>query len=320
MEYDIINQVYEEIISIVNRYVRRTNCDYDVARKLSFALLGYYLVFGAGIFNKLNVLLDSVKIYQCSSKKEYSDTLIEIAPRIEKIKDELLFNPITIWDYKYDADNKFLGGIPYIFYMSDNEISDVLSLAHEMSHGLEGTSATVVKEDDETVCISQGFTKITVNKDSNSFTEDNSGFIEVVTSSLETRILRSFLKLDISKITSPLLREFLSEIAKYKSKNVMSSSYELMNSIFKDLTDNDEFYNLIKEFFYDNNEEGFKARYEAYGNGLYYNILKEAAAYLSKDGISASSAMYYRDIVARQAAKFNQVTGYEPDKKLLILV
>lgn len=204
--------------------------------------------------------------------------------------------------------------------MCDNVTSDVLSLAHEMSHGLEGVSATVVKEDDKTVCISQGFTKITVNKDSNSFMEDNSGFIEVVTSSLETRILRSFLKLDISKITSPLLREFLSEIAKYKSKNVMSSSYELMNSIFKDLTDNDEFYNLIKEFFYDNNEEGFKARYESYENGLYYNIIKEAAAYLSKGDISVSSAMYYRDIVARQAAKFNQVTGYEPDKKLLILV
>ena len=71
MDYDIINQVYEEIIGIVNDYTRRKNCEYEVARKLSFSLLGYYLVFGPEIFSKLNVLLDSVNIYECISEEDY---------------------------------------------------------------------------------------------------------------------------------------------------------------------------------------------------------------------------------------------------------
>lgn len=321
MDYSIINQVYEEIISIVNEYARKSNCEYEVARKLSFALLGYYLVMGLEIFKKLNVLLDSVRIYEFISKEDYQKKAIEISPRLEENKHNLRYNPITIWDYKYDSDNKFLGGIPNILYMRDKTIDNVLSMAHEMSHGLEGVSASVDREDEDYVYINQGFTCLIVDKESNRFRVDGgSGFIELVTASLETRILNEFLKLDVQKIDSPLLREFLGEIKVYKNKNVMSRSYDLLNSIFKDLTDNDEFYVLIKDYFYDNDEVGFKAKYESYGNGLIFKVLKDAAEHLSVDDPSVSDAIYYGDIIKRQTEKFNKATNYEPDKKILILV
>lgn len=321
MDYDIINQVYEEIISIVNDYARKNNCEYEVARKLSFALLGYYLVMGPEIFKKLNILLDSVRIYEFISNEDYQKKAIEISPKLEENKHNLRYNPITIWDYRYDSNNNFLGGIPNILYMRDKTIDNVLSISHEMSHGLEGVSASVESEDEDYVYINQGFTHLTVDKESNRFrVEGGSGFIELVTSSLENRILNEFLKLDVQKIDSSLLREFLGEIKVYKSKNVMSRSYDLLNSIFKDLTDNPEFYDLIKDYFYDNDENGFKVKYESYGNGLIYKVLKDAAEHLSADNLSVSDAIYYGDIIKRQAENFNKATNYEPDKKLLILV
>lgn len=82
MDYDIINQVYEEIISIVNDYARKNNCEYEVARKLSFAFLGYYLVMGPEIFKKLNILLDSVRIYEFISNEDYQKKAIEISPKL----------------------------------------------------------------------------------------------------------------------------------------------------------------------------------------------------------------------------------------------
>lgn len=321
MDYDIINQVYEEIISIVNDYARKNNCEYEVARKLSFALLGYYLVMGPEIFKKLNILLDSVRIYEFISNEDYQKKAIEISPKLEENKHNLRYNPITIWDYRYDSNNNFLGGIPNILYMRDKTIDNVLSISHEMSHGLEGVSASVESEDEDYVYINQRFTHLTVDKESNRFrVEGGSGFIELVTSSLENRILNEFLKLDVQKIDSSLLREFLGEIKVYKSKNVMSRSYDLLNSIFKDLTDNPEFYDLIKDYFYDNDENGFKVKYESYGNGLIYKVLKDAAEHLSVDNLSVSDAIYYGDIIKRQAENFNKATNYEPDKKLLILV
>lgn len=320
MDYSIINQVYEEIISIVNDYVRRTNCEYEVARKLSFTLLGYYLVLGSEIFKKLNVLLDSVRIYECASEEEYQKKAIEVAPRLEEKKETLRYNPITIWDYRCDDNNRFLGGIPNIIYMKAETVDNVLSIAHEMSHGLEGVSATFDREDEEYAYIKQSFTTITINKETNGFLTEEAGFVELVTSLLETKILREFLKLDENEIDSPLLKEFLREIKKYKGKNVMSRSYETLNVVFKDLTDNDVFYDMIRKHFYDNDEEGFRAEYESYDSRLRYRTLKSAAEYLAMDGKDISQVLYYSDIIKKQSEIFNKATNFEPDKKMLILV
>lgn len=320
MDYDIINQVYGEIISIVNNYARRTNCSYEVARKLSFTLLGYYLVFGDSIFSKLNVLLDSINIYEFDSEDEYYKKAVEVSSRIEEIKDKLKYNPITIWDYKYDSNRKFIGGIPNVLYIRESTIDNVLSIGHEMSHGLEGVSACVDREDDERVYIKQGFTTISIDKETNRFRSEGSGFIELVTSLLETKMLSSFLELDENKVSSSLLQEFLGEIKEYKGKKVMSRSYETLNVVFKDLTDNEAFYSLIKKYFYDNDEEGFKREYESFDSSLRYNILKSAAEHLVTDENSLSDVFYYGNAIRKQAEIFNKVTKYEPDKKLLIVV
>ncbi len=320
MDYSIINQVYEEIINIVNDYVQKTNCEYEVARKLSFALLGYYLVFGADIFSKLNILLDSIQIYECISEEDYREKAFEIAPKLRERQQTFRYNPITIWDYRYDEENKFLGGIPNVVYMKGSTIDNVLSITHEMSHGLEGISATVSKEDNNYVYINQGFTHITINKETNGFMVDEKGFIELVTSSLETRVLTAFLELNENYVTASLLKEFLGEIRQYKGKNVMSRSYDRLSGPFKDFIDNDSFYNLIKKYFYENNEEGFKAEYEAYDSRLKYKVLKSAAEYLASDEEDVFNTLYYSEIVMKHARIFSKATNFEPDKKILILV
>ncbi len=321
MDYDIINQVYEEIIGIVNDYTRRKNCEYEVARKLSFSLLGYYLVFGTEIFSKLNVLLDSVNIYECISEEDYRERAFEVAPRLRENQNVFRYNPITIWDYKYDDEKNFLGGIPNVIYMKEElTIDNVLSIVHELSHGLEGVSASIISEDENTVFVNQGFTCIGINKETNRFRANDSGFIELMAISLENRVLNALLKLEAKKITSPLLKEFLEEIKTYKGKNVMTKSYDRLNVTFKDFIDNDAFYNLVKKYFYENDEEGFKVEYESYDSRLNYRTLKSAAQFLASDLEDISTVLYYSEIIMKHAQLFGKATDFEPDKKLLILV
>lgn len=116
------------------------------------------------------------------------------------------------------------------------------------------------------------------------------------------------------------MKEFLTEIKEYKGKNVMSRSYELLNVYFKDLTDNDVFYNLIKEYFYANDAEGFKETYESYNSNLKYGMLKAAAEYLVKDVSDVSCVAYYGKVIKQQADIFNKATHFAPEQKILILV
>lgn len=318
MDYDIINQVYEEIIEIVNDYIRRKDCSYEVAKKLSFALLGYYLVMGPEIFEKINVVLDALNIYECTSEKEYNEKINRTT--YNDGYDETICNPVTKWDYKFDENGKFLGGIPNIVYMRSQELSDVLSIDHEMSHILEGVSAKVENEDCKYVYIKQGFVNMLVNKENNRFRAEGKGFSELAAISLENRVVKELLKLDETKITSPLLKEFLNNINKYKSQRTMSRSYPELSAAFKDFIDNDKFYELMKKYYYEADEAGFKTEFEAFSPHLDYHSLKNGAEIMTSRRSNIKQIMLYRDAVLRQASIFSIVTGFEPEKKLLILV
>ena len=319
MNYDILNQVYEEIIVIVNSYVRRTNCSYEVARKLSFALFGYYLVFGESIFEKLNIVLDGVNIYETVNDEDYFNTIRNIRP--DTSRSSLGYNPITMWDYKYDEKNRFLGGIPNIIYMRGNDISNVLSISHEISHVLEGTGASVTSENDKRVFIEQGFAKLEVDKESNKFKNENNGFIELCSIAVESRIASSFAKLDASKLNSPLLKEFVRGFDKYKGKNIMSRAYETLGGAFKDLIDNDVFMNLIGKYFYDNNEALFIAEFSAIDPRLKYWSIKRCALNLKDFSFEdLDNIMKNIELLKEQIRIFNEATSFVPDDKLLILV
>lgn len=316
MNYELINQVYEEIINIVNDYIRRKNCSYEVAKKLSFTLLGYYLVMGPEIFSKINTVLDCLTIYECLDKEEYQNTLNNIKGRTVKSE----FNPILTWDYRFDDENKFLGAIPYILYLKGGDFENVLSLAHELSHSLEATGASVENESQEDIYISQGFGLIKVEKESGRFEIEIPGFSELVASSVETKIAQSLTSLDANQLTNPLLKEFINSISKYKNKNVLAWSYEILSMTFKDLMDNTAFFNLIKKYFYDNNEIAFKEEYHSYAEGLRYSILKYAAENLENVPKTISDILFYTSSIERQSMLFSQATHFAPDKRLLIIV
>lgn len=316
MDYSIINQVYEEIINIVNYYAWKSNCDYEVARKLSFTLLGYYLVMGPEVFSKINIVLDALVIHECQSKEEYQDELTKIKGRFV----ESNFNPIMTWKYQYDDNNKFLGGVPYIIYMKGKDLENVLSLAHELSHSLEGTGASVLDEEQEYVSIAQGFGLIKVKKETNSFKIEEEGFSELVAASIETRVAQSLVNLDSKEIENPLLKEFISSISEYKGKNVLAWSYEIVNMAFKDLMDNELFFELIRKYFYENNEVAFKEEYQSYGEGLRYSVLKSVAQNLNDDNSKIAGKMQYISLIQRQSEIFSRSTDFDPDKRVLILV
>lgn len=316
MDYDIINQVYEEIISIINNYVRRTNCSYEIARKLSFTLLGYYLVMGPEVFSKINTVLDDLVIFEFQDKKAYSEKLNGI--KGSEIETE--YNPSLTWDYKFDEKNKFLGGIPYILYMQGDEFGDVLSLVHEFSHALEATGGEVLKEDDKFLYISQGFGIIKVRKETNAFSVERHGFSELVASSLETKVAKKLTVLDSDKLTNPLLKEFITSIKEFKGKNILARSYELLSAAFKDLMDNDEFFKLITKYFYANLEDAFMDEYNAFDKSLNYYILKNGAERLEDPDKEYAEAQYYTDRVRGQEAIFSKATNFTPDSRILILV
>ena len=320
MDYDIINQVYGEIIEIVNAYVRRTKCSYEVARKLSFALFGYYLVMGPEIFKKINVVLDAVHIYETTSEDEYCKK-VDITRFHDGYDVEVKCNPVTMWEYKIDSNNKFLGGVPKIVYMCSNDSCNVLSIVHELSHVLEGVDAVVTREDREYVYIKQGFANVVGKKASKYFKiEDGGGFSELAAISLENRVLKEMLKLDVEQIVSPLLKEFLNGIQQYKEQNAMAKSYMELSTTFKDFIDNDTFFALLKKYFYEADEEGFKAEYESLSPALNYSSLKHSADVLAFNLTSLKQLMIYIDIVLKQVGTFSLATGFVQEKKLLILV
>lgn len=318
MDYNTINQVMEEIILIVNNYNKSKGYSVSVCEKLALALLGYYLVFGVSIFSKINIILDSLCILECETKDKYMEALVRIN---ENIKDDTLamrYNPVTVWDYKYDNNKKFRGAIPYIVYVESSKISDVFNVIHELSHTLDGLSASVEAEDEDLLTIKQSFARVLVKKINNSSRIEEQGFTELITISVENRTLQEFLKLDEDKVSSPLLKDFLTGLKSYRERNVLCNSYGIMAACFKDLIDNDEFINLIAKYYYDNNEELFEEEFNSYDRNLSYRQVKNCAIHLAHGGMS--EVFYYSNILKEQIALFSKATKFESDNRMLILV
>ena len=61
MDYEIINSAISDIIKIVNNYNKEKKYDVVLCEKLVIVLLGYYLVFGPEIFQKIRT---TIKHYQ----------------------------------------------------------------------------------------------------------------------------------------------------------------------------------------------------------------------------------------------------------------
>lgn len=318
MDYETINQAVEDIISIVNHYNSSRQYPLSVCEKLVVTLLGYYLVFGPSIFEKIQVVLSQLRIYECEKKDDYREQFRSINSESSVGSLFETYNPVAIWDYQYDAQNKFIGAIPYILYVCDNFVTDVLTMSHELSHLLDGVSAKVVEEDEEFFTIQQSFTHVLVRKNDNSMKIEEQGFSEMVTITIENHILKSLLALEEEKIQSPVIKEFLQFLQFYKGRNVLSRSYLEMSGLFKDLIDNDAFFSLIEKYYYANDEDGFEAEFNSFDAELSYRKIKRCAIHMAS--LDYNEVIYYSRTLRQQLDIFNRATHFEPDQRILIMV
>lgn len=318
MDYTIINQAIEDIVTIVNYYNRSRNYSVSICEKLVLSLLGYYLVFGPSIFEKMNIILEQLRIYECENKNDYREKLCSIYTNVREERICFTYDPITAWDYKYDEKNKFIGAVPYILYIEENCVSDVLTISHELSHILDGVKAKVVSEDDVSFTIQQSFTNVLVRKQDNYMKVEEQGFSELVTVTVENRILKAFLTLEEDKIVSPLVRKFIQSLQFYKGRNVLANSYLEMSGLFKDLIDNDVFFSLIEKYYYENDELGFATEFNSFDSELSYQKIKRCAVHMAS--LDFNEVMYYNQTLRKQLEIFNRVTHFEPDQSILIMV
>lgn len=317
MDYVIINQVIKEIISLINYYNRDGKFSLDVCEKLVVVLLGYYLTFGTDIFKKINEIMEQLQIHIFNSSNEYKDCFSKYVGE-DYCLGMTECNPVTFWDYKYDNKGMFRGAIPHIFMISIDDVNDALTISHELSHSIDGLAASVIEENEEFLIYRISFTQVKVIKKNNISRILDRGFAELITVNIENRILDSWLKLDVSQIESSIVKDFLVKLKSYRGKNVIARSYCLMSSLFKDLFDNDDFFSLIKKFYYDNDEDNFELGFNSLADGLSFDKIKRCANHLMDCDIN--DVIYYGKVLNEQLKILNGKNKEEGIKKLLFIV
>ena len=316
MDYVLINEVIGDIIKIVNAYNKDKNYDYSVTSKLVIVLLGYYLTFGPEIFEKINKFIFSLNIYECESYVDYREAFKKILPEEKWLGYYLAPLPQMRWDFRYNKDNKFIGAIPNILYVRRKYVSDVLNLAHEISNGLEGLEGRVISEDDKQVTLRLGFSTIKVDKNTNFMTFADLGFNEFATINVENRVLQSLKNLEAEKIDYDFVKNFLNELS--TDKKIVASGYPLMTGVYRNLMDNDHFFDLLKKYHYANDYEMFKVEYEGINEGLSAESLRSNTNILIK--AKAEDTFDILPKVTEQINLFNEGTNFKADTKSLILL
>lgn len=314
MDYYVINGAINDIVWIVNQYNKEHGYDVSLCEKLVLALLGYYLAFGADIFTNIDVVLEQLKIYQCESELRCILKKKELVPD-DKMPDA---NPGTKWDYCYDKNKKFIGAIPTIIFYEKDMLQDVFTLVHELSHTLEGVNGSIIYETDTEIKFKYGFGEYFVDKNRTGFKKEGHGMTELITITIENKVLREFRKLDPSMIVNPLVKEFIEKIKKYQDRNILLNSYGIMASLFKDLIDNEAFFELIRKYYYENEREFFIEEFNSWDERL---DLKKICYYVEQVyNEDEYNVFYYAGPIRKQLEVVNEVTGFEPDNKMLIMI
>lgn len=315
MDYAIINESIEEISKLVSQYKEKKGYSDTLSEKLTIGLLGYYLAFGPKIFKRITTALDSADIHEFQTEEEYIAFKDVLTPMSKGYNTA---DPGTYLDYKYDENRKFIGAKPIVMYSVISKIQDVFSLIHELSHVIEGTSAQVISEDETNLVIKNGFTERNIDKETNLFKSTQEGITELITVAIEHKVLREFFKLDPTQITNTSIQRFLEENKSYQTANVMLRSYGSMSALFKDLIDNDAFFDIIKKYHYDNQPESIIEEFNSFDSRLNFNKIVTYAEQTHTDDIS--TVFYYSNAIQKQMDIFNEATGTQPDKRLIIVI
>lgn len=315
MDYDILNGAIDDIVWIVNQYNKTRGYDVDVCENLLLALVGYYLSFGPEIFNKIDKVLDVLKIYQCASKEECAKVIKKLFPQHPSIA----VHAGTIWDFKYtDLNNSLIGAIPNIVYCNSERISNVLSMIHELSHSLEGVTAIVLGETRDELRLKQGFAEYTVDKKTSIYTGKGRGMTELITITVENKAIREYIKLNPAKVNNPLVKSFIEDLGEYKDRNFIVKSYPVMAALYKDLIDNETFFGMIKRYYYETEQEAFSEEFNSLDERLNFKRLASYADKVYEDNFDA--VLYYTTPIQKQIEAFSKATGSIPDKRMIFLI
>lgn len=315
MDYTNINQVINDIIELINYYNKNDKFSYECCEKLVVVLLGYYLIFGCEIFEKINIVLEQLEIHDCDNENEYVESFKKVCDEYYMSED---LNPLVLWDYKYNSKNKFIGAIPHILFIKTTDFDFILTLSHELFHCIDGTSAKLLKEDEESFEYSLAFTRTKVRKSDNFAKIEDRGFGEMVAVCIENRIAKILSSLDIEKIESPIVKKGLLSFIDLKNKDFISSSYSTMSALFMDLYENDKFLELIKKYYVLNDEDSFIKEYNDTAPGLDYSKLKRCASHMYT--LRFEEIIYYQRVLAEQIRIFNNGNKDFNHSRILILV
>lgn len=317
MDYDTLNTAISEIVYIVNDYNKKHNYTVSVCEDLVVALTGYYLAFGPSIFSKIGQVLSALEIHQADTKNECAEIKTQIRPNESNFEDDF---PETIWELKCDPQtNKFLGAIPHIVYDKDNPEDATLTLAHELSHTLEGCTGQVIREDEHTITIRVGFSELTYDKETGlAFDGYGRGMTELITVTVENKVLREYSKLDPDNIENPLIKGFVQKANQANPGQTLAKSYLIMSGIFKDLIDNENFFDIIKERYYETDQEGFKEDFESLDSRLNFKNLTSYVEQIHNARGDAGKALRVAPEVQSQLDILNEATNSKPTKSLVL--
>ncbi len=314
VDYEVLNAAIDDILLIVNSYKKSNNVTVEIAEKLLLVLFGYYVSFGPQIFDKIQEVLECLRIYECEDEMDCLKTKRELIPEYPSND----CYPGTMWDYHYaKSNNEFIGAIPTIVYYRINLLQDVFVLVHELSHTLEGCKASVIYEDENLIKIKQCFSEYTITKNKTGFKKQGIGMTEFVTVAIENRILSDLVKLDAEQINNVFVRDFLSGLRRYKSVNSLLDSYSLMSGAFKDLLTSDIFFELIKKYYFENEIEIMIEEFDALGNGLSLERIIKLIELVYTDESNAFSRF---ESIHREMKLFRETTGVEEDKRLILVI
>lgn len=320
MDYDVLNEVIGEINNIVYDYCRKNNYGFEHTKTLIRVLFGYYLAMGEEVFAKINNVFDVLEMDYCQDFDDYREAYEKHDSILPAFLEETPY-PLLKWNYQFDQDKMFKGAFPQIIYIgSKDEVREVLTIGHELMHALDGVSAVYLGENDEIVKLSMGFSSNLVDKRTKNCTIENRGMSEMAAIAVAHKMLREFLKIDPDKIDSALVRDFLSKLQQYKKHGTVVDSYGGLSVVLKDLFDNDAFFELVKKYYMENDEESFKEAFESVDEELSYLKLKNCIWGIIRNNCDTNSIFYYGNILNQQVDKFSKGTKFEPEKRLLLVV
>ena len=316
MHYDVINSAIDDIVYIVNQYNKDKEYEVSVCEKLVLTLFGYYLVFGPEIFTKIGKLLDALQIKECENSEECIKEKIKIIPKRKTEFDDF---SSTIWQYQYVGEKEdFVGAIPHIVYYKKNLIKDVSSMIHEFSHCLEGVTAVITEETPTSLTIKQGFEEYTITKDETYYKTTGRAMTELITVAIQNRCIQQLINLDPTQITNPMVKDFVGQLSSNKNKNAIVMAYPTMTVLFKDLLDNDEFFELIKRHYYETEQETIIKKFNSYDEKLSFERLQLYAEKVVWGDID--NTIYYSKPIKQQIDIFNEKTSFMPDKRMVFII